>query len=265
MNHLMTPQIAVWFSLLSSFTVVENEDRTAAITGIATLWIKVDLMDIDTGTVRIDVSTALRVKEDLLPWDPTLSLRRILILTLHLWKTLVLSIFFLAYGLIIPTRLLPTSSEKIYYTTPTGKRIVVFSSESCLAILDNVHRIIYIDGTFKTSPKHFKQIWIIRGHVGEICIPLMYILIEDKSSPSYTQALEILKTHCPNFDSPVFMVDFEKSEHSALRSQFPNALIKGCLFHWKQCLLRKFRKIPGYTENELMKSNLHAVYGLALS
>jgi hypothetical protein len=59
------------------------------------------------------------------------------------------------------------------------------------------------------------------------------------------------------------MADFEKSEHSALRSQFPNALIKGCLFHWKQCLLRRFRKIPGYTENELMKSNLHAVYGLA--
>ena len=32
MNHLMTRQIAVWFSLLSSFTVVENEDRTATIT-----------------------------------------------------------------------------------------------------------------------------------------------------------------------------------------------------------------------------------------
>ena len=149
-------------------------------------------------------------------------------------------------------------------TTSAGKRIVAFSSESCLAILNQVHEITYIDGTFKTSPKHFKQIWIVRGHVGTTCVPLMYFLIVDKSSPSYSKALEIIKTHCPDFDSAVFMVDFEKSEHSALRTQFPNSVIKGCLFHWKQCLLRRFRKLPGYADNELMKSNLHAVYGLAL-
>ena len=55
----------------------------------------------------------------------------------------------------------------------------------------------------------------------------------------------------------------EKSKHSALRTQFPNAVIKGCLFHWKQCLLRRFRKLHGYADNELMKTNLHVVYGLA--
>ena len=148
-------------------------------------------------------------------------------------------------------------------TTPAGKRIVAFSSESCLAILNQAHEVTYIDGTFKTSPKHFKQIWIVRGHIGTACVPLMYFLIEDKSSPSYSKALELIKTHCPDFDSAVFMVDFEKSEHSALLTQFPNAIIKGCLFHWKQCLLRRFRKLPGYAGNELMKSNLHAVYGLA--
>ena len=59
------------------------------------------------------------------------------------------------------------------------------------------------------------------------------------------------------------MVDFEKSEQIAIRTHFPNAAIKGCLFHWKQCLLRRFRKISGYTDIEMVKASLHAVYGLA--
>ena len=59
------------------------------------------------------------------------------------------------------------------------------------------------------------------------------------------------------------MVDFETGEHSAVRSVFPTAVIKGCLFHFKQCLMRKFVKLPGYSDNELMKSDLSAVYVLA--
>ena len=148
-------------------------------------------------------------------------------------------------------------------TTSCGKRVIAFSSDSCLAILNQFHDAVFVDGTFKTSPKHFKQIWIIRSHVGNTCVPLMYFLIEDKSSPSYTKALEVLKSHCPDFNSNLFMADFEKAEHSAIKAHFPNALIKGCLFHWKQSLLRRFRKLPDYSDNEMMKACLNAVYGLA--
>ena len=87
-----------------------------------------------------------------------------------------------------------------------------------------------------------------------------------------------------DFKSEVFMVDFEKTENSAIRTHFHNTIIKGCLFHCKQRLLRRFRKITGCADNlvdyvypallimgrivgqannELMKSDLHAVYGLA--
>ena len=59
------------------------------------------------------------------------------------------------------------------------------------------------------------------------------------------------------------MVDFENTEHSAIRSHFIDAFIRACLFHWKQCLLRRFRKIDGYSDNELMRSDLHSVFGLA--
>ena len=51
------------------------------------------------------------------------------------------------------------------------------SVKSSLAILNQAHEVTYIDGTFKTSPKLFKQIWIVRGHVETTCVPLMYFLI----------------------------------------------------------------------------------------
>ena len=60
------------------------------------------------------------------------------------------------------------------------------------------------------------------------------------------------------------MVDFEKAEHSAIRSHFIDAIIKGCLFHWKQCLNMKFKAVVGYVDNELLRNDLHTVFGLAL-
>ena len=91
----------------------------------------------------------------------------------------------------------------------------------------------------------------------------MYFLIEDKSAVSYKTALDVLCELCPDFKPQTVMVDFETGEHSAIRAVFPTAVIKGCLFHFKQCIMRKYMKLPGYSENELMKSDLSAVYGLA--
>ena len=42
-----------------------------------------------------------------------------------------------------------------------------------------------------------------------------------------------------------------------------DAIIKGCLFHWKQCLNRKFKAVVGYVDNELLRNDLHTVFGLA--
>ena len=96
-------------------------------------------------------------------------------------------------------------------TNSSGKPDVAFSFGASLAILNQAHKFVFIDGTFKVSPKHFKQIWIVRGYVGNTCVPLMYFLLEDKSGPSYSKSLEILTSHCSDFESEVFMVDFEKN------------------------------------------------------
>ena len=140
---------------------------------------------------------------------------------------------------------------------------MAISSGTCRSALNRKHTLVHIDGTFKTSPKYFTQIWIVSGYVGSTCVPFMYILIEDKTCSLYSKAIEVLKSYCPDFDSDSFMVDFEKAEHSAIRSHFIDAIIKGCLFHWKQCLNRKFKAVVGYEDNELLRNDLHTVFGLA--
>ena len=147
--------------------------------------------------------------------------------------------------------------------TSSGKRVVAISSGTCRSALNRKHTLVHIDGTFKTSPKYFTQIWIVSGYEGSTCVPFMYILIEDKTCSSYSKAIEVLKSYCPDFDSDSFMVDFEKAEHSVIRSHFIDAIIKGCLFYWKQCLNRKFKAVVGYEDNELLRNYLHTVFGLA--
>ena len=60
------------------------------------------------------------------------------------------------------------------------------------------------------------------------------------------------------------MVDFETPEHTAIRQVFPNAQIRGCLFHFKQCIKRHLTSgIPGYSTSGVVRSAFNAIYGLA--
>ena len=47
-------------------------------------------------------------------------------------------------------------------------------------------------------------------------------------------------------------VDFEKALINAIRSQFPNAMIVGCYFHFKQALFRWLKKSNIHPEQVLM-------------
>ena len=67
------------------------------------------------------------------------------------------------------------------------------------AINNRSVRILFIDGTFKTTPKFFTQTWIIRCYIGDsiVAVPFAYILLEDKSTASYLRALQLLSDAAP--------------------------------------------------------------------
>ena len=124
----------------------------------------------------------------------------------------------------------------------------------------------FLDGTFKIKPKYMNQVWILRAFIGDSTIALTYayFLLESKLAESYTLALSIIKTAAPLFNPPNFMVDFESGEHRAIRNCYPNATIHGCLFHWKQAIIRYFTTVlPTFATDAVLRSDFCAVFGLA--
>ena len=75
-----------------------------------------------------------------------------------------------------------------------GKRVMVFITDSCLDVLQSVRNLIgFLDGTFKTAPKHFTQTLILRVQLQNDVIPVAYAFLEDKTTSSYRQALHSCK------------------------------------------------------------------------
>ena len=139
------------------------------------------------------------------------------------------------------------------------------ASEATLAMLNQDHTYLYLDGTFKVAPQHFCQLWIICGHVLESteATPLAYFLLEDKSTPSYSKCLEILVRNCPRLSVDTVVCDFEVAEHNATKTHLPGADIQGCLFHFKQALRKRFIKLTEFHKDPALKAELQTLYGLA--
>ena len=52
--------------------------------------------------------------------------------------------------------------------------------------------------------------------------------------------------------------------HRAIRNNYPNATIHGCLFHWKQAIIRHYTSVlPNYGTDHVLRSDFCAVFGLA--
>lgn len=129
-----------------------------------------------------------------------------------------------------------TEGEKIIYG---------FGTENFLEILCKADKI-YMDGTFSASPKLFTQLYTIHTHYNGHMIPLIYLLLPDKSSKTYQICFEILcaeaKKRNLTFNPAIVQIDFEQAVIKAINAVFPNTEIKGCLFHFSQAIWRRAKK-----------------------
>ena len=104
-------------------------------------------------------------------------------------------------------------------------------------------------------------------YIGDSCVPLTYayILLESKHAECYDLALSTIKAAAPLFNPPNFMVDFETSELSAIRSNYPNSTIHGCLFHLKQAVIRHVKAALSSLPTEpMLYSDQTSVHSSAL-
>lgn len=114
----------------------------------------------------------------------------------------------------------------MYYEPRDAQRIVVFTSNLHLKMLYRA-KFWVMDGTFKSAPSLFCQIYAIHGCVNGVkWVPLVIALLENKSQATYEHLLEILKeevqTRVRKRLAPrIVSTDYEKAAIQAVLAAFP--------------------------------------------
>ncbi|XP_077279214.1 uncharacterized protein LOC143906816 [Temnothorax americanus] len=139
----------------------------------------------------------------------------------------------------IPEHFKVTNKGESFLMHDSGgkKQTLIFTTAKNLECLSSCD-VWFADGTFKSVPACFAQLYTIHGfHDGKV-LPLVYILAPGKQKRLYISVLTVLKELEPRLKPDVLMIDYEQSFISAFEASFPDTTIKGCHFHFAQCVYR---------------------------
>ncbi len=133
-----------------------------------------------------------------------------------------------------------STNENFLYHLDRDRKIVVFTCNTNLQILRN-SEVIYMDGTFQYCAKHFLQLFTLHGLLNDHYIPLVFVLLPDKTEDSYKACLHILASTCDFYPRRV-VIDFEQSIHNAVAEVW-GAEVIGCKFHLLQAWYRQVQRL----------------------
>lgn len=144
-------------------------------------------------------------------------------------------------------------------------RFLNFSTTDNLNFLSSCN-IWHCDGTFKTVPRIFEQLYTIHGLKNEKTIPLVFVLLPDKRQSTFKKFLQVLKDANDSLNPEIIVVDFEKGFINAINEIIPDANIHGCNFHFGQCLNGNIQSCglqTRYGNDEEFSINLRMLLALA--
>ena len=107
---------------------------------------------------------------------------------------------------------------------------------------------VYIDGTFKSSPRPYKQFVTVHGkYLGRV-VPLVMCLSTGKTVGQYRQILTHVKRKVQRVTGHRWrpqrvITDFESSLLLAIQTELPNSQSQGCYFHFCQSLWRRVQEL----------------------
>src|SRR6218665_971288 len=101
----------------------------------------------------------------------------------------------------------------------------------------------YADGTFKSTPPLFNQLYTIHTVKYSSVIPTVFILMNDRSTNSYVRVFMELNKLNENLKPLSVMTDFEQAALLAFKTVYPDIQQRGCLFYMGQCLWRKIQSM----------------------
>ena len=156
--------------------------------------------------------------------------------------------------------------DVIWRKTKTGGRfmrkhdvdygITIFASTEQLQLLSEC-RFLMADGTFKTCPNPYSQIYTFHGLFGNRRIPLLWAYMTNRTAAHYIRLLELMVRYVGresdgDFNPDVIVTDYELGFIAALPTVLPNTQHCGCLFHFDKAI---FKKVQEYGLVELYKND----------
>lgn len=146
---------------------------------------------------------------------------------------------------------------RLDFKNDQDKRVLVFGGEESRYLLEN-GETFFLDGTFKSCPKQFAQLYVIhvdlRSTAKETNVyPALFAFLPDKRQATYTAMFREVKRWCPKWKPSIIKSDFEAAAINSCMLEFPDSTISGCNFHFNQCLWRKIQElglVKEYKENE---------------
>lgn len=148
--------------------------------------------------------------------------------------------------------------------------LLIFTTDSNLKVLAKCE-IIYVDGTFKSCPILYKQLYSVHGLYKGFVLPLIFSLLPDKSSATYFILFGRIKEALANLKlgfTPLTIVsDFELGLIETVKFQFPYSEHLGCHFHFGQSIFRKVQDtglaVEYRQENSSIRSYIEFCIALA--
>lgn len=147
--------------------------------------------------------------------------------------------------------------------------LLVFLSPTCAVKLQKCADV-YVDGTFSTCPKPFKQLVSVHGKYGDRVLPFAFCMLRSKETGLYREMFQQLSRHIRrisghNFRPSRILCDFEISLISAIQTEFPQASLHGCYFHFCQSIWRKVQELgltTAYRQQRSVKNLIRKVMSL---
>jgi hypothetical protein len=121
-----------------------------------------------------------------------------------------------------------------------GGKTIILLNEIYKSLLSNAS-LILVDGTFKSSPSEFCQVYVFQSYIGVKTYPLIYLLLPGKAQCVYELAFEKIKLLVDTRNLKWAVMDFELAAMNAMVKVFEVEILN-CMFHYGQMMWRNLQK-----------------------
>ncbi|CAM4830861.1 unnamed protein product [Rotaria magnacalcarata] len=151
-----------------------------------------------------------------------------------------------------------------------GGRLLVFSSQSQMDLLLDAE-VLMADGTFRSCPRLFEQIYVILAVKDSKTYPVLFALTSNRKEATYITILDVIRTEAQHrgvsFAPHVFISDYEQAWMNAVKRKLITTPISGCWFHHVQAIYRWIQSnglSKTYQEHEEKRQILGSFMALSL-